>query len=181
MKPVYESRFQLGTKTRAGAIATIVFTVVTILAVLGMTILFFPYLPEALDGSLWSVMSLIAMLGVLLWLLLSLSYALCTGCTAIRVETDGLWLRPPFRRERCIPWDGFRRVCVCNTDGGKSCVNPPAIFCVEHRAAAFPQQILPPMLSTWPFSRRGVIAINYSDALLEGLRERCPLPVEDLR
>lgn len=102
------------------------------------------------------------------------------GLARYRFETNGLWVKYPFRSEIVIPWDEFQQVCVIHaefTTRGKPRANS-VICCVKKGEQTN-------LYGRWktdnPFHYRSVICIAYTAELYAGIREKCPFDVPDLR
>lgn len=102
------------------------------------------------------------------------------GLAQYRFETEGLYVKYPLRNEFLIPWDAFQQVCICRaeyTTRGPRKAND-VICCVKHGEKTN-------LLGRWktdnPFKYRSVICIAYTPYLAEGIAEKCPYDVPDLR
>jgi len=111
---------------------------------------------------------------ILGWVLIS------AGLAQYRFETDGLYVKYPLRNEFLVPWDAFQQVCICRaayTTRGHRKAND-CICCVKHGEKTN-------LLGRWktdnPFKYRSVICIDYTPYLAEGIAEKCPYDVPDLR
>ena len=119
-------------------------------------------------------MSVACFFFVLGWALLS------TGLAKYRFKSDGLYAKYPARPEIKIPWDEFQQICICfaaYTTRGVPRANT-VICCVKNGEKHNGR-------GRWktdnPFRYRSVICIDYKPALVEGLKEKCPYTVVDLR
>lgn len=102
------------------------------------------------------------------------------GLAQYRFETDGLYVKYPLREELLVPWYDFQQVCICRaayTTRGEPKAND-VICCVKHGEKYN-------WRGRWktdnPFKYRSVICIAYTPFLAEGISEKCPYDVPDLR
>lgn len=102
------------------------------------------------------------------------------GLAKYRFADNGLIAIFPLRRDEIIPWECFQQICVCYaayTTRGERRANT-VICCIKKGETRNG-------LGRWktdnPFRYRSVICIEYNDALLNGLIEKCPDTVVDLR
>ena len=105
---------------------------------------------------------------------------ICSGLAQYRFETDGLYVKYPLREEFLVPWIDFQQVCICRaayTTRGEPKAND-VICCVKHGEKYN-------WRGRWktdnPFKYRSVICIAYTPYLAEGILEKCPYDVPDLR
>lgn len=105
---------------------------------------------------------------------------ICAGLAKYRFETDGLNVKYPLREELLIPWNDFQEVCICRA-AYTTRVHQKAndvICCVKHGEKYG-------WRGRWktdnPFKYRSVICIPYTPHLAEGIAEKCPYEVPDLR
>ncbi len=107
---------------------------------------------------------------------------LVSGGTAYRFELDGLYQKRPFCQEKCIPWEEFQQICICNMRAGRHQTFLNGLFFVRHSGKPYRFRYVPEILNgNLGLGRRGVINMVYTPELYTGLAERCPLPIEDLR
>ena len=112
---------------------------------------------------------------------ISLGWAyISMGLAQYRFETVGLYVKYPLRKGFLIPWDAFQQVCICRaayTTSGEPKAND-VICCVKHGEKYN-------WRGRWktdnPFKYRSVICIAYTPLLAEGITEKCPYDVPDLR
>lgn len=112
---------------------------------------------------------------------ISLGWAyISMGLAQYRFETVGLYVKYPLRKELLIPWDAFQQVCICRaayTTRAHRKAND-VICCVRHGEKTN-------WLGRWktdnPFKYHSVICIAYTPHLAEGISEKCPYDVPDLR
>lgn len=102
------------------------------------------------------------------------------GLAKYRFTDIGLIAKFPLRKEVIIPWESFQQVCVCYaayTTMGKPRANT-VICCVKRGETKSG-------IGRWktdnPFRYRSVICIDYSEALFNGLVDKYPGTVVDLR
>ena len=96
-----------------------------------------------------------------------------------KFKPEGLVAIFPIKKEILIPWDDFEEICVCHVWGGNTNDNPQPVICFarkgEKRNAAL----------RWktgnPFKCYRVFTIPYTVEYYEGLKERCPYDIPDLR
>ena len=96
-------------------------------------------------------------------------------------EVDGLKVKYPLRAEQVIPWNDFQQVCVCYAyyvKGDRGHRAEPVICCVKKGEK---KNSCGHWKTDNPFRYKSVITILYSDELYEGIKERCPYEVPDLR
>lgn len=103
-----------------------------------------------------------------------------SGLAKYRFTDIGLIAKYPLRKEVIIPWESFQQVCVCYaayTTRGKPRAST-VICCVK-------QGETKNGMRRWktdnPFRYRSVICIVYSEALFNGLVDKYPGTVVDLR
>lgn len=115
-----------------------------------------------------------------LFLLLFGLFSASMGCATYRFEEDGIYAKYPLQAPQVIPWDAFQQVCVCyggyTTRGERKAST--YICCVKKGEK-------PNVYGRWKtdnvFRHRRVITITYTPELHEGIKERCPYEVVDLR
>lgn len=105
---------------------------------------------------------------------------ICAGLAQYRFETDGLYVKYPLKEEFLIPWHDFQQVCICRaayTTRVEHKAND-VICCVKHGEKYN-------WKGRWktdnPFKYRSVICIAYTSSLAEGITEKCPYNIPDLR
>ncbi len=97
-----------------------------------------------------------------------------------RFETEGLYIKYPFRKEKCISWDAFQQVCIVyNLRTGSHRPLPYSSICFVRKGEK------KNFLNRWktgnPFKYDKVIKIPYTEEIYEGIKERCPYDIVDLR
>lgn len=177
--PIYETSNQMGDYPR-----------IMIMLMLG----FFPFVGIGLFA-LGTYVAFISIDGYPIWIILMfllfvmsistffllLGWAFISGGLArYRFESEGLWVKYPLQSWQLISWDEFQQVCVIHTaftTRGERRANTD-ICCIkksEKKNAS----------GRWkadnPFRYHSIICIAYSPALYEGIKERCPYEVTDLR
>ena len=102
------------------------------------------------------------------------------GLAQYKFTDSGLIATFPLRKDELIPWESFQQVCVCYaayTTRGERRANT-VICCVKKGETRN-------WLGRWktdnPFRYRSVICIDYREALHNGLIEKYPGTVVDLR
>lgn len=102
------------------------------------------------------------------------------GLARYRFETNGLLVKYPLRPWCLIPWDKFQQVCIiyaAYTTRGERRANT-AICCVKNGEKKAGN-------GRWkadnPFRFSSVISIAYTPELHEGIKDKCPYEVCDLR
>ena len=104
----------------------------------------------------------------------------CMGFARYRFEHEGLVVKYPLRREELIPWDAFQQVCVipaAYTTRGDRKANT-VICCVQKGEK---KGFYDRWKTDHPFRYRSVICIAYTPELHQGMKEKCPYEVADLR
>lgn len=102
------------------------------------------------------------------------------GLAKYKFTDAGLVAKFPLRKEELILWDEFQQVCVCYaayTTRGERRANT-ALFCIKKGEVRNGH-------GRWktdnPFRYRTVICIDYSESLYNGLADKYPGNVADLR
>lgn len=181
IKPIYESPHQMGD-------ISMFFKAVIICGFpcFGIASLIFgfftAYFLIAVEGDVYSgVFYFILLLCLSLFLLILGWVFLMYFGTHYRFETDGLYVKYPLHSSwRVISWDQFQQVCIVQEEhwaAGQQQIDT-AICCVmkgekKNRYGRWK--------SHNPFKYRTVIYIAYTPELHEGIKERCPYEVCDLR
>ncbi len=177
IKPAYESPHQFGEKTPKCLIPLISFTLPFIgvaMLLVGVWIL----CSELYKGNIYDAIStfLIAVFSGGVFFLYGWNVVLMAGGASFRFETDGLCVKYPLHSWHMIPWDCFQQVCVLYSYTGS---NPhPEICCVMKGEKT---NMFGRWKTTNPFRYRTVICISYTPELHEGIKEKCPYEVIDLR
>lgn len=96
-----------------------------------------------------------------------------------KFEQDGLWVKYPFCKPHQIQWSEFQQICVCYGDAiPRGACSNTVICCVKKGEK---KNIYDRWKTNSPLRYRSVVCIDYSPDLHEGLKQRCPLPIVDLR
>ena len=102
------------------------------------------------------------------------------GLAKYSFQTDGIFVKYPFRAKTFIPWCDFQQVCVCyaayTTRGAKRAAT---VICLVK--AGEKKNVYGRWKTDNPFRYRSVITIDYKPELLAEIQKRCPLEVVDLR
>ena len=139
------------------------------------------YSTYTLDGHLMCSLVLFAYMMLVSAICFSVGWVFISrGMAKYRFADIGLIAKFPLRKELIIPWGSFQQVCVCfaaYTTRGKPRANT-VICCVK-------QGETKSGVGRWktdnPFRYRSVICIDYSEALFNGLVDKYPGTVVDLR
>lgn len=102
------------------------------------------------------------------------------GMTKYRFTKEGIYAKYPLKPEQLLYWDSFQQVCVCYaayTTRGRQKANT-VICCVKHGER---KNFYGRWKTDNPFRYSSVICIDYSPALLNGIKDMCPYEVIDLR
>lgn len=179
MEKEYQSRHQMGPYPKV-----VIYAILGFFPLLGIILtvaaIYVSYISFVFDGY-----TLLGALLVFAYIMLVACICYIVGWVCIsnglaqyRFAKSGLLVKYPLRSEHLIPWSEFQEICVCHAAikygvGGNS-----IICCVrkgEHKN----------WWGRWKtdnfFRYKTVMCIDYRPSLLEGLREMCPYPVEDLR
>ena len=95
-----------------------------------------------------------------------------------KFKPEGLVAIFPIKKEILIPWDDFEEICVCHVWIGNTLETKPIICFArkgEKRNGALRWK------TDNPFKCYRVFSIPYTIEYYEGLKERCPYDVPDLR
>jgi len=180
IQPAYESPHQMGQVSMFLKIVSLygllfMGIVITIICIVGM------YLDVSAENSVYKIIRSIIQFSIPSAFFLRLGWVFLMYHGAhYCFETDGLHVKYPFRKWRMIPWDCFQQVCVLHKESwsaGRQQIDT-AICCVmkgekKNRFGRWK--------SHNPFRYRTVIYIAYTPELHEGIKERCPYEVCDLR
>ena len=102
------------------------------------------------------------------------------GLAKYRFEKEGLVVKYPFKKEKLILWNEFQQVCVCY--GAYTTRGTPrassVICCVKKGEKT---NIYGRWKTDNPFHAHTVITIDYKLEYYNGIKERCPYDVPDLR
>lgn len=119
-------------------------------------------------------------MGIALFLLYVGWKFIVIGLAKYRFQDDGLFVKYPLKEGFVITWDAFQEVCVCYaayTTRGPRRANV-VICCVKKGEK---QNGYGRWKTDNIFRHKSVITIDYSLELLEGIKEKCPYEVVDLR
>lgn len=119
------------------------------------------------------------LLGVeLLWISLTIAYYDCNWAK-YEVVYHGLRVKYPFQSEKLIEWNEFQQVCICYGEVKTKGLHWAYVYiCFVKKG----QRKTPS--GRWKhgaFNYRGVIPMNYTDALYNEVKAKCPLGIVDLR
>ena len=97
-----------------------------------------------------------------------------------RFKTEGLYIKYPFRKEKCISWDEFQQVCVVYSDYHQT-KGKPNCSCICFVRKGEKKNFLNRWKTMNIFKYDKVITIVYTEEIYEGIKERYPYEVPDLR
>jgi len=106
-------------------------------------------------------------------------YFIETILAQYRFQDNGLYVKYPLSKGRLIPWNAFQEVCICYGGLNSRPHNAaPVICCVKkgERRNGYGR-----WKTNHIFHYKHVITIPYSPELHEGIKEKCPYKVVDLR
>ena len=174
VEKLYESQTMLGERSRTNYLLLVPLPIIAlgIAALLAVVLIF----SETTINSSTIILSLtlVAIFLVLIALELVIVDMMFMRC---RFETDGLYVQFPISRNRLIPWDAFQEICICYSESIIFGSHPHySILCLALKGEK---------KSIYGFYKemryRSVFTMKYSPELCEGLKERCPYEVKDLR
>lgn len=180
-KPVYKTSHQMG--SYSPIIILLLLGFFPVLAV-GLLILgiYTAYVSIIYDGYpielIFPLVSIIIALATF-FLLIGLAF-ISSGLARYCFKIDGLEVKYPLQPRCLIPWEDFQQVCIVYaafTTRGERRANT-VICCVKKGEK---KNIYGRWKTDNPFRYRTVICIAYSPELYEGIKEKCPYKVEDLR
>lgn len=182
-KPVYETGHQMGQIHPVIIAMMLAFFPLIGVALLGLGV-FVSYHGIVMDGYPVLFVFFVAFIpiSVIAALLILWGYALIVqGLTKYRFEKEGLIVKYPLREPRLISWDSFQQVCVCyafETANGRAPRPNTIILCVKKGEKKN-------SVGQWKtnnlFRFRTLFHMDYQPEVLEGLKERCPHEIVDLR
>lgn len=118
------------------------------------------------------------MLGIVI-----ICFGYCSTMTMFAVysfKTEGLYIKYPFRKEKCISWDEFQQVCIVyDLRTGSHGPLPYSSICFVRKGEK--KNFLNRWKTMNPFKYYKVIKIPYTEEIYEGIKERCPYDIVDLR
>ena len=135
-----------------------------------------------LGFSLWSLFS-----GVeeAVWLILLAAAALVTSWMDYQAAMaeysfcpDGVTVQYPLEKQRYYPWSDFQQVCVCYYSRATEMYGY-SVICLVKKGEK--KDLFGRWKTANPFRYRSVMCLDYSETLLETVRESCPYDVPDLR
>ena len=148
---------------------------------------FFPILGIGLIGlGIFAILNgaavwIFVVLAGIAWFLCYLCWCYCCkGFAKYRFENEGLVVKFPLCQEERIPWNDFQQVCVIHaayTTRGERKANT-VICCVKKGEK---KDFYDRWKTDNPFRYRTVICIEYTPELHQGIIEKCPYEVADLR
>ncbi len=179
--PQYGVPHGFQTKSRLGTAMIVMLMIAMLLFVLAMWGWLLFHIPEMADEP-YGWFGVVFLLLFCPWAAAGIPHSLVARSTAYRFETDGLYQKRPFCREKRIPWTEFQQICICNVRAGRYQAFLNGLFFVRHGGKPYRFRYVPEVLDgRWGLGRRGVINLVYTPELHAGLAARCPLPIEDLR
>ena len=102
---------------------------------------------------------------------------LCRALAHIRFESNGIWVKWPLRKAQLIQWSSFQQVCICPGYEFRKDTTSIGLCFVRHGERKN-------MFYRWKVMGshyQTVIYIEYTPELHAGLKERCPMKIDDLR
>lgn len=177
IKPTYEAPHQMGEKTPKFVIL-LVFSAFPLFGVALMALGIFGLYWEVRNGRIYEgIETFFLAFGTGFFLLILGWKIIMWGGASYRFETDGLHVKYPFHSWHIIPWDSFQQVCVLYSMIKREHAHTD-ICCIMKGEKTN-------MFGRWktdnPFKYRTVISISYTPELHEGIKERCPYEIFDLR
>ena len=107
-------------------------------------------------------------------------WATFSSASARYTFTDqGLLVKYPAKKEELISWDAFQQVCVCYAAYTQSGTRACTVICCVKKGER--KNGIGRWKTDNPFRYRTVIRIEYKESLLNGLKDKYPGTVEDLR
>lgn len=180
-EPSYETAHQMGSYSPIVILLLLgFFPIVGIsLSALGIIV---AYVSIVNDGyPIFAIFVFLVFVMVIAAFFLVLGWAIISeGLARYRFETNGLHVKYPLHLPHLIPWDEFQQVCVIHaafTTRGERRANT-VICCVKKGEK---KNIYGRWKTDNPFRYRSVISIAYTPELHEGIKNRCPYEVCDLR
>ena len=107
-------------------------------------------------------------------------WLMITMFAVYRFKTEGLYIKYPFCKEKCISWDEFQQVCVVYSEYHQT-KGKPNYSCICFVRKGEKKNFLNRWKTGYPFKYYKVIKIPYTEEIYEGIKERCPYEVLDLR
>lgn len=179
-KSVYETGHQMGDINNFFVYSLLLFFPILGIGyiALGTIYLFIDLFNSSINSDTLKLFFLSVPTGV--FLLIMGLFLMDKGLAKYRFEKDGLIVKYPLRKEKIIPWTEFQQVCVCY--GAYTTRGTPrastVICCVKKGEE-------PNIYGRWktdnPFRSHSVITIDYKPEYYNGIKERCPYDVPDLR
>lgn len=177
-QPKYETSHQMGSYPKI-----VIFLLLSVFPICGIVLLMLGIYTVIVDDGylLWPMLLWFSVVVCISGGFLSLGWAfISSGLARYCFEKEGLIAEYPLRKPILIPWEDFQQVCILNTaftTVGERRANT-VICCVKKGEKKNGY-------GRWktdnPFRYRSVICIDYQPELYEGLIERCPYEVIDIR
>ena len=130
---------------------------------------------ELIDGRL-PILEMIE-LGVIIFFLRGFWGTICMMAAHVCFEAEGLWVHWPLRKPVMLPWTSFQQICICPGYVFKKDIPSVGLCFVRHGE----KKNVYDRWKVLPTHYRTVIYIEYTPELHEGLKERCPTEIIDLR
>ena len=180
ISPVFETSHQMGEKTPMFAIVLLLGSFPLFGAALLVLSICCIYL-SIIKGDIYEAVRLfIYGIGSSVFLL-ALGWAfIMWGMVRYRFEDEGLSIKFPFHSWYTVSWDDFQQVCIIHGSSAQRGEHRPcpAICCVMKGEKT---NLFGRWKSENPFKYRKVFTIVYTPELHEGIKEKCPYEVVDLR
>lgn len=100
------------------------------------------------------------------------------GLARYKFEKNGLIVKFPFKQEKLIPWNEFQQVCLCYSSYS-SVGNANTVICCVKKGEKL--NIFGRWKTDNPFHCHSVLVIEYKREYYNGIKERCPYDISDLR
>lgn len=180
-RPVYETLHQMGCYSKF-----VIFLLLGFFPFLGIGLIvlgiYTSYVSIVDDGYpvLVIFVFLLLVIGVSVFFLMLGWAFISAGLASYHFAANGLQVKYPLRVQQLIPWDEFQQVCIVYsafTTRGRQRANV-VICCVKKGEI---KNIHGRWKTDNPFRYRSVISIAYTPELHQGIKDRYPYEVFDLR
>ena len=99
--------------------------------------------------------------------------------TEIAITQEGLHIKRPLQRLRWIPWAALQTVCICFVAHKPGLQEKARVMCFVMKGEK--KNLFDRWQTENPWHFRRLIVADYREDLHAGVKDCCPLPVEDLR
>lgn len=107
-------------------------------------------------------------------------WSMMTIFAVYRFETEGLYIKYPFRKEKCVSWDEFQQIClIYELRTGGNTFLPNTVICFVRKGEK--KNFLKRWKTMNIFKYDKVFTIPYKGEIYEGIKEKYPHEIVDLR